>query len=158
MADVAPPYEEVQRGLLDPNLRFHASTYREYYRNRNISFAKLLVTMIAEFVQETNPPLLAPAYSRGCYYDKNGNLEWDEEVGYPAFEVFETGQAKHVLDLVKQDLNRRGFVVRKLRLTNAQDGCTESPLTCKCKGHGIFIQWDLTWYDTPTAGAARNLQ
>ena len=86
------------------------------------------------------------------YYGGKTTLKWDNKIGYPAVEAFKNDRISFILDEVRVDLRKRGFVVEKLDLIlddlkvaeykDARD-CDKTAMDCTCWYHGIFACWKL---------------
>ena len=150
MADEAPPYNEVQGDLLDPELVFHADMFRALYLTRNIALAKEIVDFIAVAAMQCDPPMLKNKTGKGYTYNEQGSLSWDELIGYPAYQAFTTSQIPKIIDLVKHDLKTRGFYVYHLDLFEKKlpfkgKFCGKrGGIDCYCQCHGIFVTWHLS--------------
>jgi hypothetical protein len=150
MADEAPPYNEVQGDLLDPQLVFHADMFRGLYLTRNIALAKEIVDFIARAAMQCDPPMLKNRTGKGYTYDEQGSLFWDELIGYPAYQAFTTSQIPKIINLAKHDLKKRGFDVYHLDLSEQNvsfktKSCGKrGGIECHCQCHGIFVTWQLS--------------
>ena len=152
MADEAPPYNEIQGDLLDPQLVFHADMFRALYLKRNIALAKEIVDLIAEVAMQSDPPVLKNETGKGYTYNEQGSLPLDELIGYPAYQAFTTAQRPNIMILAKQDLKKRGFYVNHLHLFEQSVPFKgklcgkKGGIECHCQCHCIFVTWDL-WCD-----------
>ena len=95
--------------------------------------------------------------SKAYSYGSTGATELDNLLGYPAIEAFERHHEGFIVAMVEEDLKKRGFIVKdlKLYLGNVNDVipdgeklCDKDALEeCRCAYHGIFIKWNLgIWY------------
>jgi hypothetical protein len=78
-------------------------------------------------------------------------------LGYPAIDAFERHHEAFIVAMAKEDLKKRGFIVKDLNLylgnvndviPDGEKLCDKDALAeCRCAYHGIFIKWNLgIWY------------
>jgi hypothetical protein len=109
-----PEYTSVTNDLLDPSLDFTADTFRAFHLPRNKIFAKVLVQSIADVLLASPIKMANEIFHE---YDKSTKaVEWDKKIGYPTKEAFVAGQELYIEEMVKKDLERRGFEVVRLEV------------------------------------------
>jgi len=136
---------QVTEELLDSNLSLTADSVRDFFLPRNKAFAREIVAAIARKLSSTPPVMNCEGAGYG--FDKDGNMQWDSRIGYPAYEAFETNQSGYIQSLARSDLQRRGFVVHGLRLFQENQKCRNCAVKCRCQNHSIRVSWNLGYKD-----------
>ena len=149
-------HSEHDGDLLNPSLKFYAASFRAYHHARNRVFARTIIDPIAENTKGC--PMSLVGY-RGYGFGPSWLTELDERLGYPAIEVFERHHDDVVVAMAKEDLKKRGFIVRDLQLylgninnpirLGEEESETNGLAECSYGSHGIFVKWNLgIWYIT----------
>jgi hypothetical protein len=154
LVNTSPPTEcateyEVE-GLLDPSLNFGPKGTTGPFVWKNIAFAKVVVERISSGINDDPNELQKGERSGSMGVNGFWSLTALKlEIGYPAVDAFREGQAEKILVLVKEDIQKRGFVVDRLDFWLSNDEgkgkCSKNGNGCRCWEHGIHVGWKLRY-------------
>lgn len=135
-----PTYDNSQEILLDPTFVFNAEAFRPTrpQKDRDLAFAGATVKFIASQMERE---ISISERELGSDVET-----WDGWIGYRAVEAFQKNRIHSIIEAVKLDLRRRGFVVEKLDLfLRPIDNtvCWKDAWRCGCPMHAIYVRWKL---------------
>ena len=113
MVQEAKGYSQTRNEFLKPSRPFYAISFRAHFHPRNQDFAAAIVDPIAA---STKGYTISVVGSKAYSYGSKGTTELDNLLGYRAIEAFERHHEGFIVAMVEEDLKKRGFIVKDLKL------------------------------------------